>query len=345
MQKVVIHRAGSYDQLKFEDHPRPSPRAGEVLIRIRAIGVNYADVLVRWGLYESAKKYVGWPITPGFEFSGEILSTGDRVQTWKTGDRVFGITRFGAYATEICVPEHQIFRIPSRMNFEEAAAFPAVYITAYHALFQLVRIRSGGTLLVHSAAGGVGTALLQLSRAQGFKAVGVVGSSEKTPIAQKCGATYVIDKSTEDLWTKAKGYAPQGYDAILDANGPSTLRQGYSLLAPTGKLITYGAHSVLPKSGGKLNPLKLLVGYFRLPRFNPLDLVTQNKSVVGFNVSFLFDRLDLIEDSMGHLITWIEDGSINPPLVTTYPFERVAEAHRKIESGTSVGKLVLVPNL
>ncbi|MEW6057493.1 MAG: medium chain dehydrogenase/reductase family protein [Bdellovibrionota bacterium] len=341
MEKIVIHGPGGYERLKLEEHPTPNPKPGEVLIRTEASGVNYADVAVRWGLYESAKKYVGWPITPGFEYAGTVERIGDGVIHLKTGDRVFGITRFGAYSTHVVVPGHQVFPLPTKLSYEEGAGFPAVYMTAYHALFQNVIVRKGMTLLVHSAAGGVGTALLQLGKIAGCKVVGVVGSSHKVETASKFGADHVIDKSKEDLWKRAEQIAPQGYDVILDANGVSTLKQSYKHLAPTGKLISYGFHSMLPKSGGRVNYLALAWNYLRTPRFNPIQMTNENRSLITFNVSFLFDRTDLLEEGMRDLMRWTAEGKLQAPKVTCYALDDVAKAHQDIESGSTTGKLIL----
>jgi len=170
MRKVVIHRPGGYERLVLEDAPDPVPGPGEALVRATAIGVNYADCIVRMGLYESAKKYVGWPITPGFELVGHDVAT---------GDEVLAVTRFGGYATHMVVPKDQLFRLPAGFDARAAAGFPAVFLTAYYALFDLANARAGSTLLVHSAAGGVGGALLQLARIAGCTAVGVVGAPHK----------------------------------------------------------------------------------------------------------------------------------------------------------------------
>src|SRR3954471_17095595 len=158
MQKIVIHKPGGYGVLKLETHADPSAAAGQVVVRTRASGVNYADCCVRWGVYESAKQYVGWPITPGFEFAGEIVAVVPGVTVRRVGEKVFGITRFGAYSTQVAVPEHQLFPMPRALTLEQAAGFPAVHMTAYHALCQLVVTKPGQWALVHWAAGGVGTA-------------------------------------------------------------------------------------------------------------------------------------------------------------------------------------------
>lgn len=342
LRKIVIHSAGGYDRLRLERHAVPAPKTGEVLVRTQACGVNYADVAVRWGLYESAKKYVGWPITPGFEFAGTVEAVGDTVSSVQPGDRVLGVTRFGGYSTHVVAPAHQIYALPQALSFEQAAGFPAVFMTAYHALFQNIVLRPGMNILVHSAAGGVGSSLLQLGKLAGCRMVGVVGSSHKVETARRFGAHEVIDKSAQDLWSEAERLAPEGYDVVLDANGVETLRQSYRHLRPTGKLVSYGFHSMLPKRGGHVNWPKLAWDYLRTPRFNPVHMTSENRSVLAFNLSFLFDRRDLMAEGMDRLLMWLESGKLIAPTVTTYRLEDVASAHRDLESGSTVGKLVLL---
>lgn len=309
----------------------------------QAIGVNYADCVIRMGLYASAKEYVGWPITPGFEFSGTVESVGAGVEDLRPGDRVFGVTRFGGYATHVTVARHQLFALPSTLTMEQAAGFPAVFLTAYFALFELAHPRPGATVLVHSAAGGVGSALLQLGRVAGCRMVGVVGGTHKVEAARALGAEVVIDKSREDLWKAAEAAAPRGYDVVLDANGPSTLRDSYRHLASPGKLVIYGFHSMLPRKGGRPNYAKLAWDWLRTPRFDPLTLTNDNTSVLAFNLSYLFEQRYVLEECMARLLTWVEEGKVVSPQVTKFPLDAVADAHRALESGTTVGKLVLVP--
>src|SRR5262245_6193955 len=342
MRTIVVHAAGSYDALRLEQRPDPVPARGEVLVDVQAAGVNYADCVVRMGLYESAKKYVGWPITPGFEVAGTVAALGEGVTDLALGARVFCVTRFGGYASRVTLPRHQVFALPERPTAPEAAGFPAVFMTAYFALYELLRLRPGMTVLAHSAAGGVGSALLQLGKIAGCRMVGVVGASHKVETAKRLGADAVIDKSREPLWTVAKRLAPEGYDVILDANGVETLRQSYQHLAPAGKLVVYGFHTMLPRQGGRPNYAKLALDFLRTPRFSPLDLCNDNKSVLAFNLSYLFHKTEILREGMERLVGWVEEGRIQPPPVKTFPLERVAEAHRALESGSTVGKLVLL---
>jgi NADPH:quinone reductase-like Zn-dependent oxidoreductase len=344
MKKIVIHKPGSYEQLRIEEVPDPKPGPDEVVIDVRAIGINYADVIVRMGLYSSAREYVGWPITPGFEVSGVVEQCGDRVEAFKPGDDVVAVSLFDGYATKLCVKHVYAFPKPAALSYAQAASLPAVFMTAWFALKELAHPRPGAKVLVHSAAGGVGSSLVQLAKLMGCEVVGVVGASHKVEVAKGVGADFVIDKSRQDLWREATKRVPQGYDVICDANGVASLGESYKHLRRAGKLVVYGFHTMMPKKGGRPNWPKLVLDWLRMPRFNPLGLTNDSKSVLAFNLSYLFDRTDLLEEFVSDLRQWIEKGVIQPPPVKEYPFEDVARAHADIESGMTVGKLVLIPS-
>ena len=343
MKKILIERPGGYGRLRIKEFTLPAPQKDEVLIEVSAAGVNFADVFIRLGLYKSAKKYVGWPITPGFEFSGRVLKCGQGVSDLAEGTPVFGVTRFGAYSSHLCVPANQIFKIRQNSKFtpDQWAAFPTVFLTAHYGLFHNMVVRPGMKILVHSAAGGVGGALLQLGRIAACQMTGVVGAGHKVNAAHELGADHVIDKSNDDLWQKAEEICPAGFDAVFDGNGPATLKQSYQHLSPSGKLVTYGFHSMLSKRGGFPNYFKLAFEYFRVPRFNPLNLTNENKSLIAFNLSYLFHKRDLLHESMQDLMQWVEEGKIRAPALQSFPYDRVADAHRALESGTTIGKLIL----
>jgi len=343
MQQIRVHKPGSYDRLRLVELPEPVPGPGQVRVDTTAIGVNYADCVVRMGLYASAKKYVGWPITPGFEFVGHIGAAGEGVDDLAVGTRVVGVTRFGGYASSVVVPREQVFAAPESMTDAELAGIPCVFLTAWYALVELAAARPDQPLLVHSAAGGVGGALLQLAAIAGCRAVGVVGAAHKVAPAMALGAAAIIDKSSQDLWASAKEQAPDGYAAIFDANGHATLQQSYDHLGPTGRLVVYGFHTMLPRRGGRPSWPQLILGWLRMPRFNPLQMTGDNKSVMAFNLSYLFDRNDVLQASMGAILGHIEAGRIVAPQTKTWPLARVADAHRELESGMTVGKLVLLP--
>lgn len=341
MKKVVIHRPGGYHRLQIETHPDLTPAANEVLVRVSACGVNFADCVTRMGLYASARHYIGYPITPGFEIAGTVLASGSGISDLPPGTPVFAVTRFNGYASQVCVPRHQVFRLPETLTAVQAAALPAVGLTAWFALYELAHARPGDELLVHSAAGGVGSMLVQIGKLCGCHVIGVVGASHKTATVLALGADAVIDKSIQSLWPEAERLVPQGYDIILDANGVATLRESYRHLAATGRLVVYGFHSMLLTTGGRPHRLRLALDWLRTPRFSPFDLTTRNHSVQGFNLSFLFERTGLLQQGIRQLLDWIAAGQLQLPAITTLPFESVAEAHRALESRQTTGKLVL----
>lgn len=342
MKKIIIRSPGSYEKIEYQELASPEPGESQVLISVKGIGVNFADTLVRLGVYESAKVYVGWPITPGFEVSGVVKKVGKNITKYKVGDQVVAFTRFNGYATEVCVNEVHTFPLPKGFDLLQAAGFPAVYMTAYYALKQLFNLPKKAKILVHSAAGGVGSALVQIAKADGHFVVGVVGRADKVDYVKKMGADLVYDKSANpDFWSDLKKLGHDNFDAAYDANGYTTLMQSYKFLRPTGRLVVYGSHSLLSKSGGKLNYLKAAYGLWKTPKFDPLKMVTSNKSIIAFNVSFLLEEDDLVQENLEGLLAYAAKGQIFPPETTYIPFEQAAEAHKLIESGKSRGKIVL----
>lgn len=337
--EAAVLRPGGYGRLQLVERPRRELGEGELRLAVRAAGVNYADCCVRMGLYSAVKDY---PVTPGFEVAGTVSELGPGVQQWREGDEVFAVTRFGGYTEELVVSAAQVFARPAGLSAEQAAAFPAAHLTAWHALVDLGRLAAGETVLVHSAAGGVGTAACGLAAELGAKVIGVVGAGHKAETARRHGAGAVIDKSAEELWPAVERAAPEGCDLVLDANGVETLRGSYEHLAPSGRLLVYGFATMLPRGRGRPNPLALAWHWLRTPRFDPLRLVTENRGVIGFNVVYQFDRAEHFRRALETQLGWVEEGSLRPPEVTSFPLSRAAEAHRALESGTTTGKLVLV---
>ena len=330
-----------------------------VTVRVSAAGVNYADVCIRWGLYASWQKFGGGRRTsagseaadvPGFEFSGVVETVGAAVVDFKVGDAVFGVTLFGGYSSRIVVPAHMLFALPPELTLSEAAAFPCTALTAWYAVcHQAEPIAASSWVLIHSAAGGVGSMLVQLCKLKGWNVVGVVGKPHKVRACVELGSDVVIDKhgkSIVEMWSEIDAVCPGGFAAVFDANGVSTLAGSFARLAPCGKLIVYGFHSMLPRSGGVLTAVHwigMAWDWLRTPRFNPLDMTAANKSVLAFNLSFLFARRDILEDAMGSLLGWLCDGSLRVPNVTEFALAEVKLAHAALESGLTVGKLVLLP--
>jgi NADPH:quinone reductase-like Zn-dependent oxidoreductase len=314
-------------------------------------------------LYESALQYVGWPIVPGFDVAGTVehvinqqesmsLSSGSS-SSFVVGDQVFGCALFGAYSTNIMVPSRQLRRIPANCTMAQAAALPAVSLTALYALYLAGHFPikpdlkyQNRSILIHSAAGGVGSMLVQMSRILGLHPiVGVVGTSSKVEEATRLGCHVVINKSSQPLWEVASKTAPQGYATIMDANGVSTLQQSYQHLATTGRLIVFGFHSNLPMGKSMLSPMEWIRMAFKMTfmiRFDPMDLVISNKAVLGFNLSFLFEEIDLVSQLFDQIFNWLEEGKLQCPCVVELNgMDQITLAHDMIQSGKSIGKIVI----
>jgi NADPH:quinone reductase-like Zn-dependent oxidoreductase len=341
MRRIVIRRPGGYAALELVESADPRPASGEVLIAVAACGVNYADGIIRMGLYASAKQLHGYPITPGFELAGTVIALGEGVDDFAVGDEVLAITLFGGYCDRIALPVANVFRRPPGLDAAQAAALPTVFLTAWFMVHRQLHPRPGERWLVHSAAGGVGSALCQLGALAGCRVLGVVGSPHKRAHCLAMGADAVIDKSSEDLWQAAERYSPEGFEAIFDANGVATLKQSYAHLAPTGRLAIYGFHSMLPRDG-RLNWLRMAWDWLRTPRFSPLDMTQSNRSVIAANLSFLQSHAEQLREGMLWLLERFADGRLRPLPVETFPLEQAAKAQARLESGQTVGKLVLL---
>lgn len=327
-----------------------------VIVDVDYFSVNFADIAIRWGLYESALKFVGWPIVPGFDFAGHVRRAGS-ASGFAAGDAVYGFSLFGAYSRRLLVPCNQLRRVPSLratgrpLALDAAAGLPAVAATALHAIalaggWPQPLVSRCRAALVHSAAGGVGSMLIQMCRLRGYSpVVAVVGSAHKVAAARALGADIVIDKSAAGLWRAAEAASPGGYAAIFDANGAETLQASYDHLAATGHLVCYGFHSNVPKGSAWLSPsawASMALQLWRLPRFDPMHLVTSSRSVSGFNLSFFADESELILRYFDQIEKWVVAGDISAPSVTVFDgMLAISAAQEAIQTGKSVGKIVV----
>jgi synaptic vesicle membrane protein VAT-1 len=331
--------------------------SGAVVVKIHAFSVNYADCCIRWGLYESANKFVGWPIVPGFDIAGVI----ERVSTsgngaFQLGDQVYGATFFGAYSTRCLVPSRQLRKIPSNLSYSEAASIPAVSMTALYALYLGGRFPAqdcapqNKSILIHSAAGGVGGMLVQMAKLLGLNpVVGIVGQTSKVDHAKALGCDAVLDKSSipkpSDLWKEVQNAnESKGYSIVADANGVSTLQNSFDNLCATGRLIVFGFHSNLPMGQDMLHPwvwLQMMWKIAKMPKFDAMDLVVSNKSVLGFNLSFFVNEIDMLGQIFDQIGEWLTKGQLQVPRVTEMPMYDIGAAHHLLQSGKSVGKIVM----
>ncbi len=340
MRQVWITRAGKPEVLEVKEAPDPTPGEGQVRIRVRAAGINFADLMARVGMYPDAPKI---PCVVGYEVAGEIDAVGAGVSgadALKPGDRVFGMPKFGGYTDTLVLPAAQVFRLPSAMTFEEAAALPVAYLTAHHMMFVVGNLRQGGKILIHSAAGGVGVAAVQLAKTKGAEIFGTASKS-KHDFLREIGVAHPID-SAEDIGPQVRAICGErGVDLILDPVGGPSWREGYDLLGSAGHLVAFGLSAA---SSGKSRSLLTAIGQIvRAPRFNPLKLMDANKTVSGVNMGHLFDRLDLLKPQFEALLAMYERGEIKPHVDRTFPFAEAAAAHHYLHDRKAKGKVLLVP--
>jgi synaptic vesicle membrane protein VAT-1 len=337
MRALVLTKRGTPDDaLAVRDWPDPEVGSGQIRIRVQAAGLNFADVLARVGLYPDAPKP---PTVMGYEVAGEVESVGPASDGFQPGDRVVAGTRFKGFAELVTTDIGNVLRIPEGMTFEEAAALPVAYGTAYAAIGLLAAVRPGETVLVHAAAGGVGIAALQVLGDRGAVVIGTASASKHDAVLAQ-GADHVIDYRNQDVKREVMKITDgRGVDVVLDALG--TFRESYAMLRPGGRMVMYGASRLL--TGDRRNMAKAVRAVVRMPRFNALKLMNENRSAMGLNLLKLWDERGSLDEVLTPLADLVERGVVRPVVSETFPFERAGEAHRYIQERRNVGKVVLTP--
>ncbi len=339
MRAIWITRHGGPEVLEVREAPDPEPGPGEVRVRVRAAGLNFADVMARLGLYPDAPRP---PCVGGYEAAGEVDALGPGVADPAPGTRVLVLRQFGAHADVLCAPAAQALPIPEAMGFEEAAALPVNYITAYHALFRVAALRPGEKVLVHMAAGGVGIAVLQLCRTvAGVETFGTASASKHDALRAE-GCDHPIDYRAVDYEAEVRRLTGgQGVDVVLDPLGGNDWRKGYRLLRPAGRLVAYGVANLA--TGERRNLVAAAGQLLRTPFFTPIGLMNDNRSVAGINVGHLWGEMDMLATEARVLLDLYRGGSIRPRIDAVFRFDQVADAHRRIQSRANIGKIVLAP--
>jgi NADPH:quinone reductase-like Zn-dependent oxidoreductase len=322
--------------LHLQDVPQPDVTAGAVRIAVQAIGVNFADVLARQGLYPDCPKP---PVVVGYEVAGVIQGVGAGVTDLSPGQPVLALTRFGGYADMVVVPASQVFLLPPEMPLVVAAALPVNYLTAYLMLYVCGRLQAGEHVLIHGAGGGVGLAAVQLcTRRQAY--IYGTASTRKHTFLQQQGVHHTIDPAYHDVRTVVKGLTGgRGMDIVLDPLGGHSFAESYTLLAPLGRLIMFGVSQM--SRGSQRNLLRVLWHFLRMPRFHPVRLLNDNTTVTGVNLGHLWDHTTLLRHSMQTLLELYQQGEITPIVAQTFPLADAAEAHRYLQERRNIGKVVL----
>ena len=321
MRAILCKELGPANTLVIDDIPSPEPGKGQVKVRVKAAGLNFPDTLIIEGKYQIKPEL---PFSPGGEMAGEVLAVGDGVQRFKAGQRVMGLTGYGAFAEEILVPENQLIPVPDGMNDHTAAAFSMVYGPSYHALKQRANIQPGETLLVLGASGGVGLAAVELGKAMGATVIAAASSAEKLEVAKEAGADDLINYADEDLKDALKQRYPKGVDVIYDPVGDRFTEAAIRNMAWNGRLLIVGfAAGDIPKIPANLALLKgcSIIGVF-------WGAFTQKEPQT--NIQNIMELMQLFNQ-----------GKINPRISQVFPFEEYEQALAALTSRTAKGKVVL----
>ncbi len=332
MRTVVITKHGGPDVLRVQERPDPPLGPGEVRIGVAAAGVNFADVMARMGLYPDAPKP---PCVIGYEVAGTILELGEGVSSFVNGQRVFAGTMFGGYASQVVVPANDVVALPDGLSFEQGAAIPVNYATAWAGLVGYGNLQPGERVLIHSAGGGVGIAATQIAKRHGAEVYGTA-SPGKHAQCKGFGVDHALDY-TAPGWER--GLSP--FDVILDAVGGKSFRRSYSMLRPGGRLVVFGVSALV--SGQRRNLFTALGTVARMPRFNLIKQMSESKAVIGLNMLTLWKDRKTLEPWTRPLLSLMADGTIQPVLAGAFSFEDAGAAHTMITERRNVGKVVLVP--
>jgi NADPH:quinone reductase-like Zn-dependent oxidoreductase len=338
LRALVITEHGPPDVLRVEERPDPqAPGSGQAGVRVRAAGINFADLMARSGLYPDAPKP---PCVVGYEFAGDIESVGEGVTEFAPGDRVLGGTRFGGYAELVTVGASELVALPEDWSYEEGAALPVNYSTAYAGLVRYGSLRRGERVLVHAAAGGVGIAATQIAKLIGAEVYGTASASKHDAV-RGFGVDHAIDYREDDFVKEVRAIAGAKHplDLVMDAVGGSSFRRSYSLLRAGGRLVCFGASSV--QSGDKRSIPGALKMLAQTRWFNPMRLMSESKAVIGLNMLAIWDEKQSLEDYIDPLQGWMADGSVRPVVDEAFPLERGPDAHRFMHDRKNVGKVVL----
>lgn len=336
---LVLTGYGGYDKVKLQVKTQSEPqlKAGEVLVRVKACGLNFAELLGRQGLYELLPAP---PVTMGMEGSGVIEAVGEDVKDRKVGDRVIVLGRSGMWQEVVVVSAVHTFPMPEQMSFEEGAAFPVNYMTAYMMLFEMANVRPGKSVLIHMAAGGVGIAATQLCQTvQDVTVFGTASASKHETIAQG-GVTHPIDYRTKDYVEEIRKISPKGVDIVLEPLGGSDTQKGFSLLKPLGTLIVFGAANCV--TGQKKNLLAMAKTWYNQLSLSTLKLMQANKAICGFHLGYINDE-QLLSRTMFKLLELYKQGKIKPHIDSRYHFEQVGDAMRRMHERQNIGKVILLP--
>lgn len=335
--RIIISRKGGLNVLQLIEEPIPVPKQGEVLVRVLCAGVAAADLAMREGIYPGKTPKI--PFTPGYDICGVIEKVGDGVIHLAAGQRVVALTIVGGYCEYLCLPATQLCVIPAEIDSTQAAALVLNYLTAWQMLHRFARVQTGERILVHGAAGGAGSALLELGRLAGLESYGTASTSKQEFIKQ-LGANS-IDYTKQNFVKEIKRLAQSGVDAVFDPIGGAHWGQSYQSLRPGGRLVAYGLGTAMP--GGRVSIPKFLAALLTMPRYSPLTLFNHNKVVMGYFIHTLVQqRPEWFAPDLAQLIDLLAQQKIAPIVGERIPLAEADRAHELMGKKAVLGKIVLI---
>ena len=338
MRQVVTTKSGGVEVLRVEEKPDPTPGPGEILVDVRAAGLNFADILARQGLYPDGPKK---PCVMGYEVAGVISSVGQNVDPSIVGTEVLAMTRFGGQSDKVIVREKQLFEKPASLSFEEAAAVPVNYLTAWALLVVMGGLRKDESVLIHNAGGGVGLAALDIAKHIGAKTYGTA-SPGKHEFLRERGLDHPIDYRNQDWLPELKKLTDgRGVELVIDPIGGDHWKKSFAALRHTGRLGMFGVS--VASANGLAGKLKMVKAALQMPRFNPIGLINKNRGAFGLNLGHMWHEPEKVEEWVEAIVRGIEEGWIKPHVDKAFHFAQAADAHTYMESRKNIGKVVLVP--
>jgi len=337
-KQIQATRRGGPERLDLTETSVPPPGEGQVRVRMLAAGVAFADLMIREGVYPIK---LDWPRTPGYDIVGEIEAVGPGVtDSLQPGTRVAALTVHGSYAEYRLLPADQCVPVPDTVDPAQAVALVLNYLTAWQMLFRVAHLNAGDTVLIHAAAGGVGTAVLELAGRFDLHVIGLCSAAKHDRVRALGGTP--IDYRQEDVGARVSELTEgRGVEAVLDAVGGKETRRSWKLLAPTGMLVCYGALSVAAQ--GRVRLRNALPAVMAAPRFSALRLFSEVKGVAGYNVdSWRRQRPAAYRADLGELIRLLAEGALDPIIAERIPLAEAARAQQMLGAGHTEGKLVLI---
>jgi synaptic vesicle membrane protein VAT-1 len=336
MRSLTMTRHGPPEVLQVRESPDPVPQKGQVLINVKRAGLNFSDLAARVGLYPDAPKPPDGVM--GYEVSGTVASAGEGVTAFKSGDRVFAMTKFFGQASHVAVDERFVQPLPEIFSFDEGAALPVNYLTAFHMLFHVATLRPGTTMLLHMAAGGVGLSVIDLARTVPNVRIFGTASQGKHDDLKKLGVE-PIDYRTKDYAEEVRRMTDgRGVNLILDPLGGPDWQKNYGLLRPSGQLVCFGWANMV--QGEKRSLFNMVSQFLSMKRYAPFKLMNENKTISGVNLGGLWDEYELLSSHLKSLMELAAQGKIHPRVDSVFPLSKGADAHRQMQSRKNVGKVI-----